>query len=114
MKIGIVLLGTALVGIAALTTGCSDPPPQCAARGESYQVCSGDQIWTCPEGDAETVDYNLKIDEECNKQADPTECILNAEYKMIEMTPSTDCAAADEVCIEDVSAAGQSASCEKP
>lgn len=57
--------------------------------------------------------FNKKVDEDCNKETDPVQCILDAEYKMTEMELAEDCAAADQVCVEDVFADPKTAQCEE-
>ncbi len=95
--------------------GCSNPPPECAPRGEAYVICSDDQVWECPAGPADVVAFNVGVDEDCNGQADPMTCLLEAEYQFIEMTLQIDCAGADQVCVEDSGGTGPStATCEDP
>lgn len=93
---------------------CNNPAPECAPRGEVYTVCSDDQVWTCPDGPADVVAANLATDEACNDEADPVQCIFDAEYQFVAMTLSEDCAGAGQVCVESTPPAPQAGTCEEP
>lgn len=107
--VGFVAAGVALV---SSSTGCANPPPECAPRGESFTICADEAVWTCPVGDADVVAFNEKVDADCQTTADPIQCIVDAEYKNVEMTLAADCGAGGEVCVESMSTPS-SASCEK-
>jgi hypothetical protein len=94
--------------------GCDNPPPECAPRGEEYEICSADQVWTCPAGPQDVVDFNASVDEACQQEDDPVQCVLDAEYQMVEMTLAIDCPGDDQICVEDHFADPPVASCEDP
>lgn len=94
--------------------GCSNPPPECAPRGEVYEICSDDGVWECPAGPADVVAFNVGVDEACNDEADPVTCILEAEYHYVEMTLTADCGAGDQVCVEDPAPSSNVATCQDP
>ena len=94
--------------------GCENPPPECAPRGEVYTVCSDDKSWMCPDGPADVVAANVATDEACNGEADPVQCILDAEYQYVEMTLNEDCPAAGQVCVESTPPDAQAGTCEDP
>lgn len=110
-QLTITLAGLCLAS-APFFAGCENPPPTCAAKDKAYEVCSDDQIWTCPVGDAETAKHNLQIDADCEKSSDPVQCAFDADYKMIEMKPGEDCAASEKTCVEDPFANPKTATCE--
>lgn len=94
--------------------GCSNPAPQCAPRGEAYEVCSDDGVWECPAGPADVVAFNVAVDDACNLEDDPVQCILDAEYEYVDMTLTADCGAGAQVCVEDPLADPKVATCQDP
>jgi hypothetical protein len=97
-----------------LLAACKDPPPKCAPHGEEYTVCSDDEIYGCPLGDDATVAANLAIDDACEQTDDPIQCVVDADYTMIEMVLVEDCAGGDQVCVEDHYASPIVATCDDP
>lgn len=105
-----------LTGLALVVVGsaCGTPSPTCAPRGESYTVCSNADVWECPAGPADVVAFNQGVDEQCNRQPDPVRCVLDAEYRMIDMTLKADCDAGGQVCVASTGPGAKSASCQMP
>jgi hypothetical protein len=93
---------------------CEAPPPECAPRGGTYEICSDDAVWQCPDGPADVIAFNLAQDEACNEEADPVACLLESEYQYVEMTLSADCAAGGQICTEDPMVTPSIAVCEDP
>jgi hypothetical protein len=100
--------------LVIVVAGCKNPSPQCAPRGEPYRVCSADQVWSCPEGDADTVAANQAIDEACQTADDPVQCVLDGDYEYIDMTLAEDCPGGGQVCTEDPFADPPVATCDDP
>lgn len=100
--------------VALALAGCSTPPPTCAPQGDTYDICSNDRAWTCPDGDADVIAFNLAVTDACQQEDDPVQCILDAEYEYVEMALKIDCKAGGQVCVEDVFAEPRVATCEDP
>ena len=75
---------TLVAALAAASTlaACANPPPRCAPRGDTYTICSDQDVWECPTGPADVVAFNKSLDEQCNQQADPVKCVLDADYNL--------------------------------
>lgn len=104
----------AALAAAATLAACANPPPRCAPRGDTYTICSDQDVWECPTGPADVVAFNKNLDEQCNQQADPVKCVLDADYKMIEMTLKADCDAGGMVCVASSGPGAKAASCQMP
>lgn len=89
--------GLAVLGMVA----CKNPPPTCAAGDEEYPICSDDRIWLCPRGTPEQIAAKQAIEDACNAEDDPVQCLLDAEFEQVETQLVEDCTASDQVC-EDV------------
>lgn len=105
-----VALASMVFAPSLLSLGCTNPPPQCATRGDAYSVCSENEVWQCPTGPADVVAFNLSVDAACDMEDDPVQCILDAEYRYVDMTFRESCG--DQVCVEDRGAGRLSATCE--
>lgn len=90
---------------------CGNPPPTCSATDTAYTVCADEQVWECPVATAEQLAAKKAISDACKTEADPTGCLLKAEYEMFPMVLKVKCAEGGQVCVEAAPPA-QSASCQ--
>lgn len=107
-------LGLLGLVVAISLPACSDPAPTCAPNGENFQVCTEDVIYSCPTNDSAAIAANQKIEAACQTATNPVQCLLDAQFTMVDMTMGEDCAAAGKVCVEDPLATPKAASCKDP
>lgn len=100
--------------VAISLPACGDPAPTCAPKSVSFQVCTEDVIYSCPTDDSAAIAANEKIEADCQTAANPTQCLLDAQFTMVDMKMGEDCAASSKVCVEDSFANPKSASCKDP
>jgi hypothetical protein len=74
-----ITLATLLLALAT-SAGCDSPPPTCSPTDNEYDICSENRVYTCPVATEEQF----------------------AAGEMIETDLKADCAAAGQVCSEDI------------
>lgn len=93
--------------------GCANPPAKCSPGTASYKLCDEEdnKVYECPQATAEQLADKKAIEDACKAKPDPTQCLLQAEFKMVETTLVADCGAAGEICGSDLDGGVKSASC---
>ncbi len=102
----------AVVVVFTLGALACNTDPACAPGEDSYRICSHDEVWECPVGTAAQLAEKQRVEDECNQQPDPIQCLLETEREMFPMTLIADCKGGGQICVETVTVTVHTATCE--